>query len=110
VQHAVVVDLVVQGFQLDGVQAKDVLGCTLHALTTRGNGRSGIAVTGASRVAIEGCLVGDNGLAQLLTEGHCIAEVSDTQLLPGSAPDVLRRGGEVRMEAGDAPQEPANRT
>jgi hypothetical protein len=105
VRHAVVVDLVVQGFQLDGVNVQDALGCTLHAITARGNARSGIAVTGSSRVSIEGCLAGDNGLAQLLTEGLCVAEVSDTQLLPGTAPDVLRRGGDVRIVE-DEPQMP----
>lgn len=99
VRHAVVVDLVVQGFQLDGINAHDALDCTLHAITARGNARSGIAATGASRVAIEGCLLGDNGLAQLLAEGRCVVDVKDTQLLPGSAPELLRRGGEVRIEA-----------
>ena len=99
VRHAVVLDLVVQGFQLDGVNAHDALHCTLHAITARGNGRSGIAVTGASRVAIEGCLSGDNGAAQLLTDGHCIVDVLDTQLLPGTAPELLRRGGKVRRSA-----------
>lgn len=98
VRHAVVVDLVVQGFQLDGVQAHDVLDCTLHAITARGNARSGICVAGSSRVAIEGCLAGDNGLAQLLIEARSITTVSDTQLLPGSAPELLRRGGEVHLE------------
>ncbi len=102
VQRAVVVDLVVQGFQLDGVQAHDALDCTLHAITARGNGRSGIAVTSASRVTIEGCLVGDNGIAQLLTEGHCIVEVSQTQLLPSTAPELLRRGGDVRIAPAEA--------
>jgi hypothetical protein len=95
VRHAVVMDLVVQGFQLDGINAHDALDCTLHALTARGNGRSGIAVTGATRIVVDGCLAGDNGLAQLLTEGQSATEVADTQLLSGTAPDVLQRGGEI---------------
>lgn len=98
VRHAVVVDLVVQGFQLDGIQAHDVLDCTLHAITARGNARSGICIAGSSRVTIDGCLVGDNGLAQLLTEAHSITNVTDTQLLPGAAPELLKRGGEVHIE------------
>lgn len=105
VQHAVVVDLVVQGFQLDGINVHDAMHCTLHAITARGNGRSGIAVAGASRVAIEGCLVGDNDVAQLLTEGLCVVDVAQTQLLPARAPGLLRRGGNVRMEQAE-PAEP----
>ncbi len=104
VRHAVVVDLVVQGFQLDGLNAHDALDCTLHAVTARGNGRSGLAVTGASRVAIEGCLAGNNGAAQLLTDGHSRTLVSETELLPGTAPEVVRRGGDVSVEE-RAPQE-----
>jgi hypothetical protein len=97
VRHAVVVDLVVQGFQLDGIQAHDAFDCTLHAVTCRGNGRSGIAITGASRVTIEGCLSGDNALAQLLTEGLSTTELRDTQLLPGVGPELLRRGGRLQQ-------------
>ena len=36
-------------------------------VTAHGNGRSGVCVSGASIVELVGCLVGNNGQAQLLT-------------------------------------------
>ena len=70
VRHVVVSNLIVQGFQLDGVNAHDnVFDTSLIGLTCRGKGRSGISIGGASRVRLESCLVGDNGAAQVRTEG-----------------------------------------
>lgn len=55
-------DLVVQGYQLDGVNAHDsAFNVKLVGLTCRGNGRSGISIGGALRVELEACLVGNNG-------------------------------------------------
>jgi len=57
-------------FQLDGVNAHDgVLDTNLVGLTCRGNGRSGISVGGLPVSALTACLVGDNGEAQVRTEG-----------------------------------------
>ncbi len=95
-RHIVIQDLVVQGFQLDGVNAHDsVFNTTLVGLTCRGNGRSGIAVNGASRIKIIACLVGDNGTAQVLVDGYSHTEIINCNLIPKSAPSVLRLGGEV---------------
>ncbi|HET6881728.1 MAG TPA: right-handed parallel beta-helix repeat-containing protein, partial [Pirellulales bacterium] len=70
VHDVVIANLVVQGFRLDGVNLNDgVNRCELIEVTSRGNGRSGITVAGASKARIEGCLVGDNGEQQLLVEG-----------------------------------------
>ncbi len=53
-----IVDLVVQGYQRDGVNVHDgVLDALLGGLTLRGNGRCGIAVGGSSQVVVEGCLI-----------------------------------------------------
>lgn len=96
VQHVVVRDLVVQGFQLDGVNAHDgVRGARLVGLNCRGNGRSGISVGGASRVQIDACLVGNNGVAQVRTEGYCHAELISCDLLDNTAPRIVRDGGRV---------------
>jgi Right handed beta helix region len=96
VHDVVISDLVVQGYQLDGVNAHDgVTECLLAGLTCRGNGRAGVAVMGASRVEISGCLIGDNGAAQLYTEGQSLASLENSDLLPGTAPPVVRRGGRV---------------
>ena len=107
VHHVAVTDLVVQGFQLDGLNAHDVRETTLYAITSRGNGRSGIAVTSSSRVLIDGCLLGDNGAAQLWTEGHSITRVRDSQLLANTAPDIVRHGGQVLVEPSAPPVAPA---
>jgi len=89
-------DLVVQGFQLDGVNAHDgVQGATLAGLNCRGNGRSGISIGGASRVRIESCLVGNNGAAQVRTEGACHAQLVGCDLLDNTAPKIVRDGGKV---------------
>ncbi|MDG2384250.1 MAG: right-handed parallel beta-helix repeat-containing protein [Pirellulaceae bacterium] len=76
VRHVVVRNLFIQGFRLDGVNALDnSFDCRLDTLTCRWNGRSGISVGGASRVKVQDCLLEDNGVAQLRTEGwsHVVA-------------------------------------
>jgi len=73
VHGVVVADLVVQGYQLDGIAAHDLVrDCQLVGVTCRGNGRSGVSVTGSSEVAIE-----------------------SSQLLANTAPAVVSEGGEV---------------
>jgi len=94
-----IVDLTVQGFQLDGINAfnsaRDV---TLAGLTCRGNGRSGITVGGASRVTIDACLLGDNGSAQLLTLPCSETAIRNTVLLSNAAPGWVDRGGRVYVD------------
>lgn len=82
VRHVTIRDLVVQGFQLDGVNAHDgVTDTTLVSLTCRGNGRSGISVGGASRVQIKACLVGNNGAVQVRAEGPSHTQLVGCDLL-----------------------------
>lgn len=96
VRHLVIRDLVIQGFQLDGLNAHDsVFFCKLQDLTCRGNGRSGISIGGACRVQAVDCLVGDNGVAQVRTEGRCKAELINCELLDKTAPGLVKDGGEV---------------
>ncbi len=86
----------IQGFQLDGVNAHDgVRETTLSALNCRGNGRSGISVGGASRVRIDACLVGNNGTAQVRTEGFSHTQLIGCDLLDNTAPRIVREGGRV---------------
>lgn len=95
VQHVVVTDLVVQGFRLDGVQAADLTYDTaLEHVVSRGNGRSGVAVVGASKLSLRGCLLGNNGAAQLWLEGYSQTQVFESQLLEGGSP-VVRRAAET---------------
>ncbi len=99
VSFVVITDLIVQGFNLDGVNAASgARNINLTRMTCRGNGRSGISVGGASSVTIEQCLVGDNGEAQLLTFGFSETRIIDSQFLPKSAPAWIDRGGRVYVD------------
>lgn len=106
VRHVLVTDLVVQGFQQDGVNAHDsAFDTTLVGLTCRGNGRSGISVGGASRVKVLGCLVGNNGTAQVRTEGFSRTEIIDSDLIDAEhAPATVREGGQLTIQ-NDAAQD-----
>jgi hypothetical protein len=106
VEHIRVADLTVQGFQVDGISlynsARDV---TLSNVTCRGNGRSGVAVGGASSVTIDDSLLGNNGQAQLLAMPFSEAHVRSSHLLSNSAPALVDQGGRVyingrRVEGG----------
>ncbi|MDB4864196.1 right-handed parallel beta-helix repeat-containing protein [Pirellulaceae bacterium] len=98
-RHVVVQGFVIQGFQLDGINAHDnVFGATLLGITARGNGRSGISVGGASRVTIEACLVGNNGKAQVRTEGFSETKLKNNDLIneDPKAPAIVNQGGRIR--------------
>jgi hypothetical protein len=99
VRNVVIRDLIIQGFQLDGVNAHDsVFNVTLNALTCRGNARSGISVGGASRVRIENCLCGNNGDAQVRTEGFSHTQIVNCELLDDTAPPLKNEGGTVTSD------------
>jgi hypothetical protein len=107
VRGAVVADLTVQGFQLDGVNAHDrVDDCGLLNVTCRGNGRAGVAVAGTSTLELQNCTLGDNGYCQLFTSGIGVAVLRDTRLLTKTAPDIISQGGEVVREAMEASAAP----
>jgi hypothetical protein len=96
VQNVEIRDLTIQGFQLDGINANDnVFGASILGVTARGNARSGVSVGGASRVTIQASLIGNNGAAQLRTEGFSKTEVVNSDLLDNTAPKVVSDGGKV---------------
>ncbi|MBN2296510.1 MAG: right-handed parallel beta-helix repeat-containing protein [Pirellulales bacterium] len=99
ISHVKIIDLTVQGFGIDGINAAtDAQDVILARVTSRGNGRSGISVGGASSVTIEQCLVGDNGNAQLQTFDNSQTRIYDSQFLPKSAPAWIDRGGRVYID------------
>ena len=105
VHDVAIFDLVVQGFQQDGINAHDgVRHALLAGLNCRGNGRCGIAVTNASQVDISGCLLGDNGSAQLLLEGYAEVHLTNCDLLDNTAPPFIRRGGRLFIDGQPAGQ------
>ena len=96
-RNVIIRDLVVQGYQLDGINAQDnVFRAGLAKVTCRGNGRSGISIGGASRVKLTECLVGNNGAAQVRTEGNCVLEIVNCDLVDdGVVPPLKKLGGRV---------------
>jgi len=96
VQNVVIQDLIVQGFQLDGISALNSARMVrVVRVTSRGNGRSGVTVGGASLVDLDACRVGDNGFAQLLTLPWSETHVRQGELLSNTAPAWVDQGGKV---------------
>ncbi len=103
VSHVVIADLIVQGFQRDGINCNDTDGpCLLLRVNCRGNGRAGIGVNGAARVAVEDSIVGDNGQAQLLLDGLGQTLVRNCELLDNTAPRWKLLGGKLSIDGHDA--------
>ncbi len=98
VEQVFITNLVVQGFELDGVNCQDVRSATLNHITARWNGRSGIAVCGASHMTLDGCLIDGNGESQLHMEGPSDTSVIGCELIPKSAPNWLIRGGRLSID------------
>jgi hypothetical protein len=97
-----IVDLTIQGFQLDGVNVHDASHVVLSGLTCRGNGRAGVATVGASQVEIEGSLIGDNAVAQTLADDDARAVYRECEILDYTAPALIR-GGRCRVEMSPQP-------
>lgn len=99
IRNVVVSDVVVQGYQLDGINAHDkAFNVSLEGIVARGNGRSGVSVGGASRVRLFQSLLGNNGAAQLRTEGYSVAVLQQTELLANTAPAIVRDSGEITID------------
>lgn len=93
VHHLVINNLVVQGYQLDGISAADgVRDTRILSSTCRGNGRAGMSVSGGSRIEVAGCTLGDNGVAQLLLDEYSTTRLYNSLLIPNTAPEIVRRG------------------
>jgi hypothetical protein len=92
-------DLVVQGFQLDGINAHNsARGVTLTRVVCRGNARAGITAGGASILTLADSLAGDNGDAQVLALPYSELHVHNTELLGNTAPGLVNRNGTVYVE------------
>ena len=102
VQNVEIRNLIVQGFQIDGISVADnAFDCKLIGVTARGNGRSGISVGGASRVVIDSSVIGDNGMSQIRTEGWSHTVVMDSELLDQSAPAFVMDGGKLTIDGAE---------
>ncbi len=93
VQNVVIDGLTIQGFQLDGVNAHDLVEQTkLVGVVCRGNGRSGIAVGGTSALQIERGLVGNNRSAEILVERYADLNVVQSVVIDEGAPAFAGEG------------------
>jgi len=89
VRGVAIEDLIVQGFRYDGISAADrATGVVLSGVNLRGNGRSGLSVSGASEVRLISSLVGDNGHVQLRVEYPGKLRVDESDVLDNTAPRV----------------------
>lgn len=105
VRNVVISDLVVRGFQLDGVNAHDsAMRVDLVSVSANDNGRAGIVVAGSSRVRLVNCAAKGNGQSQLRVEGFCEATIAGGTFDEASAPKLIHEGGRVK---GDDPNAPA---
>ncbi|MCE9551945.1 MAG: right-handed parallel beta-helix repeat-containing protein, partial [Planctomycetes bacterium] len=94
VTRVVISDLIVQGFRYDGISAADrAAEVRLSGVTLRGNGRSGLSVSGASQVRLEASLVGDNGQVQIRVEGPGQLRIEQSEVLDNTAPQLDRING-----------------
>jgi hypothetical protein len=110
VHEVVITNLVVQGFRLDGVNVNDgVASCELVGLTSRGNGRSGVAVAGSSKARVESCLIGDNGEEQILLEGQSSTVVENCELIANAGPAIINRGARLLIQEPQAIKNEAGR-
>ncbi len=96
VEDVVVSNLIVRGFQLDGVNAADNMRqVVLLGVTSSDNGRSGFTVAGAARVTLDQCMAAGNGNSQLRAEGYSQTKVRECDFDEKSAPALIRDGGRV---------------
>ena len=96
VGNVVVRDLVLQGYQVDGVAVHDVVrGARLERVVCRANGRSGVSVKGASIVELDQCYLEDNGASQLRVTDFAHCWLYKTQLNALTAPAIEQQGGQV---------------
>lgn len=95
-----ILNLTVQGFQVDGIAAANsARGVYLGGITARGNGRAGVSVGGASQVEIELSVIGNNGQAQILTFPYSETAVRFSDLFSNTAPAWVDRGGRFYLGA-----------
>lgn len=89
-------DLIVQGYQNDGIVASgSAVEVHLENVTLRGNARAGIAVGGACSLWMNRCTVGDNRYAQLLTEAFSQVTLRSTDLISNTAPGWVDHGAQI---------------
>lgn len=82
IQHVELLDLTVQGFAIDGINAHDnVYHTKIVGATLRGNGRSGVHAGGSSKIEVEASLVGNNGTSQIHATDYAKVNVANSDVI-----------------------------
>jgi hypothetical protein len=103
VDDVLIHNLTVQGFQLDGINAHDSTGpCRLIEVTARNNGRSGVAVVGASAAELRSCRLESNSLCQLFLADYGRCDLFQTEVL-GTATTKWIVGKNAKLSVDGAP-------
>lgn len=96
IHDVVIEDLVILGFQLDGLSAADgVYNVRLEKLVSQANGRSGFAIKGSSRVQLSSCEASGNGRAQVWLDDYATLQATQSVFSKESAPDIQQAGGRL---------------
>ena len=101
VRNVVIQGLIVQGFQLDAVNAHEAVSDTIITFCNlRGNGRSGMSAGGTSSVRLDATVVGANGDCQVRCEGLATFGIQDCRLLESddSGPPIKQDGGQIFID------------
>lgn len=102
VRHVRIENLVIQGFQQDGINAHELVrDCQLVDVDCRANGRAGLSVGGVSRVEAVQCNFYDNGRVQVRTEGLAELKLIDCDVDTSGAP-AFESGGRSLTANGKA--------
>jgi len=97
--HIDVEDLVIQGFQNDGINFSDAATCvSLKNVTVRGNARNGVTVGTGCSVWLKDCVLGNNQNAQLVTEEAAMASLFTSDLISYPAPGWIDHGAMVYID------------
>jgi hypothetical protein len=99
-QHVRIEDLVIQGFQQDGINAHELVrDCVITGVECRANGRSGISAGGISQITVRSSNLYDNGVAQLRVEGQARVAIDKCDI--ADAPDTMQydvQGGTLTVD------------
>ncbi|QDU54888.1 right-handed parallel beta-helix repeat-containing protein [Aeoliella mucimassa] len=99
VRHVRIENLVVQGFQQDGVNAHELVqDCELVDIDLRANGRAGLSVGGVSRVSVSQGNFYDNGRVQVRTEGLGELELAASEVDDSTAPAYRTKGRKLLVD------------
>lgn len=102
VEHVRIENLVVQGFQQDGINAHELVRhCELTDIESRANGRAGISVGGVSRVEVVRGNFYDNGRVQVRTEGFGELDLVDCDVAGNGPAPAFQSNGRKLISNGE---------